>query len=147
MFRRIALAAGVAAGIGTVLDAASLSAASTRAREAATLVVAARADTGADGAQVTPHMIDAGRTIFHGQGGCFACHGLNMQGSAIAPPLDKKGKPWLAATGGMYAEILRVITRGVPNTAMLARPNGINDDAAKNVAAYVWAVNHGTAKP
>ncbi len=30
---------------------------------------------------------------------------------------------------------------------MLARPNGINDTAVKNVAAYIWAVNHGKAKP
>ncbi|MDE3127911.1 MAG: hypothetical protein KGL38_07890, partial [Gemmatimonadota bacterium] len=74
-------------------------------------------------------------------------HGMNMQGSAIAPPLDKKGQPWKAATGGTYAAILGVIDHGVPGTAMIARPNGISADMAKNAAAYVWAVNHGKAKP
>ncbi len=106
-------------------------------------LAAVPADTG----QVTQAMIDAGKAVFHGPGGCFACHGMNMQGSAIAPPLDKKGKPWVAAKGGTYDEILRVIEKGVAGTAMLPRPNGISDDMAKHVAAYVWAVNNGKAKP
>lgn len=147
VFRHIALAAGIAAGVGAAHDAVSLLAVAPHARPGTALLATAPADTDADAAQVTPKMIDAGRTVFHGGGGCFACHGMNMQGSAIAPPLDKKGKPWLAAKGGTFAEILRVITKGVPNTAMVARPNGISDDAAKNVAGYVWAVNHGGAKP
>ena len=109
---------------------------------------AVRVDTtGTDGADVSSKAIDAGRAVFHGQGGCIACHGMNMQGSAIAPPLDKKGKAWLAAKGGTYDEILRVIVKGVPATAMLARPNGISDQAANNVAAYIWAVNNKGAKP
>ncbi|HEX8725266.1 MAG TPA: cytochrome c [Gemmatimonadaceae bacterium] len=103
--------------------------------------------TAADVPGVTPQSVRSGRAIFHGQGGCVACHGLDLQGSAIAPPLNKQGKPWLAAKGGTYDEILRVIEKGVPATAMLARPNGISDQAARDVAAYVWAVNHGGAKP
>ncbi len=92
-------------------------------------------------------MIDAGKAVFHGAGGCFACHGMNMQGSAIAPPLDKKGQPWKAAKGGTYDAIVNVIDHGVAGTAMIARPNGISPAAVKQVAAYVWAVNHGKAKP
>ncbi len=111
-------------------------------------LVAVRADTtGTDGGGVTPKAVQNGRAIFHGQGACMACHGLKLQGSAIAPPLDKKGKPWLAAKDGTYDEILRVIEKGVPATAMLARPNGISDQAARDVAAYVWAVNHQGVKP
>lgn len=144
LLRSAALAAGLAAAIGAARAAPSVTpAAPTPAFSTAPAVT----DTGADGADVTPAMIDAGRAVFHGPGGCFACHGMNMQGSAIAPPLDKKGKPWLAAKGGTYAEILHVIATGVPATAMIAHPNGISDAMAKNVAAYVWAVNHGRAKP
>jgi mono/diheme cytochrome c family protein len=145
VFRQVALAAGLAAGIGAAHGALSATPDTRLAPAAARPALAA--DTGADGSQVTPKMIDAGRTVFHGAGGCFACHGMNMQGSAIAPPLDKKGKPWVAAKGGTYDEILHVIQTGVPATAMIARPNGISDAAAKEVAAYVWAVNHGQAKP
>jgi mono/diheme cytochrome c family protein len=124
---------------------ATLGAAGARATEAHAGI---RADTtGTDGSGVTPQSVKAGRAVFHGQGGCIACHGLDLQGSAIAPPLNKKGKPWMAAKGGTYDEILRVIVNGVPATAMLARPNGINDQAARDVAAYVWAVNHQGVKP
>jgi mono/diheme cytochrome c family protein len=139
-FRNLALAAGLAAGIGATLGAPSTTRATPR-------TPAVAGDTGADGAQVTPKMIEAGRSVFHGAGACFACHGMNMQGSAIAPPLDKKGKPWLAAKGGTYDAILHVVEAGVPGTAMVARPNGISDEAAKNVAAYIWAISQGKAKP
>lgn len=101
----------------------------------------------ADGAAVTASMIDAGRKIFHGQGGCYACHGTDMQGSAVAPPLHKKGKPWLAAKDGAYQAIVGVITHGVPGTLMISHPNGISDALVADVAAYIWAVNHSGAKP
>ena len=133
---RIALAAALVATLGAASHRAS-------ARP-----VAVRSDTtGTDGGGVTPKGVQSGRAVFHGQGGCIACHGMQMQGSAIAPALDKKGKPWMAAKGGTYDEILRVIEKGVPATAMLARPNGISDQAARDVAAYVWAVNHQGVKP
>lgn len=97
---------------------------------------------------ITSAMVDAGRNVFHGAGGCFACHGAAMQGSAVAPPLDKKGgKPWLAAKDGTYEAILNVITHGVPGTIMVSHPNGISDAMAAEVAAYVWAVNHQGVKP
>ena len=100
-----------------------------------------------DTAQITTQMISAGRSVFHGQGGCFVCHGANLQGSPIAPPLDKEGKPWLAAKGGTYPQIFSVVTHGVPGTVMVAHPNGINDALATEVAAYIWAVNHRGVKP
>jgi mono/diheme cytochrome c family protein len=133
VLRYAALTVGLSAAVG--------------AARGTTVPAMAHATAAADTVQVTQKMIDAGKGVFHGAGGCFACHGMNMQGSAIAPPLDKKGKPWLAAKGGTYDEILKVVEHGVPATAMLAKPNGINDEQAKNVAAYVWAVNNGKAKP
>ena len=126
------------------------------ARSAATMILAAggghathrlQTVTLPDTGQITTQMIGAGRGIFHGQGGCFVCHGANLQGSPIAPPLDKGGKPWLAAKGGTYPEIFRVVTHGVPGTVMVAHPNGINDALATEVAAYIWAVNHRGVKP
>jgi mono/diheme cytochrome c family protein len=116
------------------------------------LRAASPADTGhdaasTDGANVTPAMISSGRSIYHGQGGCVTCHGANLQGSAVAPPLDKQGKPWLAAKGGTYAAVVNVITHGVLGTLMIAHPNGINDATAAQVAAHIWAVNHNGVKP
>ncbi len=101
---------------------------------------AADSDTAA---QITEAMIDAGRKIFHGPGSCFACHGQNLQGTAIAPRLSDS--TWKNGDGS-YADIVKIITNGVPGTAMVSHPGGISDQQLLKVAAYVWAVSHGKAK-
>jgi mono/diheme cytochrome c family protein len=98
----------------------------------------------ADSAQATPAAINAGRSVYHGQGTCVTCHGANLEGG-VGPQLTVHD--WKDAKGGSYSAILGVITKGVDGTAMVAHPGGINDDQAKQVAAYVWAVSHGKAKP
>lgn len=135
VFSRIMLAAALAAGGG-------------KHGAGAVAPRLAVADTGdATGASVTPAMVEEGRKIFHGQGGCFACHGADLQGSAVAPPLNKQGKPWIVAKGGTYTTIMGIITHGVPGTIMLSHPNGISDALVAKVAAYIWAVNHLGVKP
>lgn len=94
--------------------------------------------------QITDAMIDAGRKIYHGSGLCLACHGPKLEGSAVAPNLDDE--KWLVADSS-YASILKVIQTGVAGTAMQAHPGGIHDEMAGQVAAYVWAVSQGKAKP
>jgi mono/diheme cytochrome c family protein len=94
-------------------------------------------------AQITEAMIDAGRKIFHGPGSCFACHGQNLQGTAIAPRLSDS--TWKNGDGS-YADIVKIVTNGVPGTAMVSHPGGISDEQLLKVAAYVWAVSHGKAK-
>jgi|SRR5579859_326400 len=95
-------------------------------------------------AQVTPAAIDAGRKIFHAEGTCFACHGANLEG-AIGPTLA--AHDWKDAKGGTFDAIVGVVTKGVDGTAMVAHPGGISDAQVQQVAAYVWAVSHGKAKP
>ena len=97
-----------------------------------------------DTGYVTDKTIASGRMIFRGNGGCIICHGQNLQG-VIGPTLLEH--PWKDAKGGTMAEIFRVVVTGVPNTAMIARPNGINDEQIRQVAAYVWAVNHRHVQP
>jgi mono/diheme cytochrome c family protein len=89
--------------------------------------------------------IDAGRDVFHGAGNCFVCHGANLEGGPMAPTL--LAHQWKDAKGGGYAAILGVIVNGVPGTAMVSHPSGISHEDAQRVAAYVWAVSHGKAKP
>ena len=89
--------------------------------------------------------IDAGREVFHGAGNCFVCHGANLEGGPMAPTLLSHN--WKDAKGGGYAAILSVIVNGVPGTAMVSHPSGISHPDAQHVAAYVWAVSHGKAKP
>ena len=93
---------------------------------------------------ITEKVIASGRALFRGNGGCIICHGQNLQG-VIGPTLLEH--IWKDAKGGSMAEIFRVVVNGVPNTAMVSRPNGINDDQIRQVAAYVWAVNHRHVQP
>lgn len=88
--------------------------------------------------------IDAGRHIFHGEGTCFACHGPNLEGTAIAPTL--RAHKWRNGDGSL-AMIIRVVSNGVPNTVMISHPGGINNAELNQVTAYVWAVSRGAAKP
>jgi mono/diheme cytochrome c family protein len=88
--------------------------------------------------------IEAGRGIFHGQGTCFGCHGAKLEGTAIAPTL--RAHKWRNGDGSLEM-ILKVIHNGVPNTAMVSHPGGINEAQIQQVAAYVFAVSHGAAQP
>jgi mono/diheme cytochrome c family protein len=105
----------------------------------------ARAQTSSSADSASPAAIDAGRKIFHGQGTCITCHGSNLEGTPIAPTL--MAHDWKDAKGGTYEAIVGVVTNGVSGTAMVSHPGGISDDDVKKVAAYVWAVSHGKAKP
>ena len=98
-----------------------------------------------DTAKITPAMVDAGRAIFHGKGTCFACHGMNLEGTQVAPTL--KAHAWRDAKNGEFAAIFSVATHGVPGTLMVAFPGGISRTEALDVASYVWSVGHGRAKP
>lgn len=108
-------------------------------------VKSAHAQTSSSGDSASPAAIDAGRKIFHGQGNCITCHGSSLEGTPIAPTL--MAHDWKDAKGGTYEAIVGVVMNGVSGTAMVSHPSGISDDDVKKVAAYVWAVSHGKAKP
>lgn len=90
-------------------------------------------------------MVAAGRAIFHGKGTCFACHGMQLEGSQMAPTL--KPHKWRDAKNGDLPEIFRIVTHGVPGTLMVAFPAGITRGDARNVASYVWSVTRGKVQP
>jgi mono/diheme cytochrome c family protein len=88
--------------------------------------------------------IDAGRSIFHGKGTCHACHGADLKGGAVAPSL--RGPKWRHIDGS-YTAILDRIDHGLSGTLMVAHPGDISEAEVGEVAAYVWAVSQGKAKP
>lgn len=98
-----------------------------------------------DTATITPAMVDAGRGVFHSRGTCFACHGMKLEGTQLAPTLIKK--VWKDAKGGELKNIYFVVTHGVSGTLMVALPAGISKTDAANAASYIWSVNHRGAKP
>jgi mono/diheme cytochrome c family protein len=106
-------------------------------------------EAGGEGASAAGDSVDAnavvaGRTVFHGVGMCAACHGPKLEGG-VGPTL--RAHTWKDAKGGSEVAIYAVVTHGVPNTAMVAHPGGINDTQATQVATYVWAVSHDRATP
>jgi mono/diheme cytochrome c family protein len=103
------------------------------------------APTQPDTALITPAMVDAGRAIFHGKGTCFACHGMRLEGTQIAPTLIKT--VWKDAKGGDIKAIHYVATHGVPGTLMVPFPGGITPAEAVAVVSYIWSVNNRKAKP
>jgi mono/diheme cytochrome c family protein len=105
---------------------------------------ASRAAAVPDSNIVNDKTITAGRTVFRGHGGCVVCHGQNLEG-IVGPTL--KAHHWKDAENGDYAAIIRVVSKGVPGTVMVSHPNGVTDEQIVQVAVYIWAVNHGRAKP
>jgi len=97
-----------------------------------------------DPALITPAIIDVGRGIFHGKGTCHACHGEKLQGGPVAPALT--GPRWRHISGSFDAIVDRV-DHGNPGTIMMPHPGGITEAQVLMVAAYVYAVSHGLARP
>jgi mono/diheme cytochrome c family protein len=97
-----------------------------------------------DTAAITPALIAKGRDVFRKTGGCYVCHGLQLEGG-VGLPLKKA--TWKNAGGGDLPDIVRVISNGVRGTLMVSRPNGIDQARVIEVASYIWAVNHGKTKP
>lgn len=104
----------------------------------------ASAATPADTSIITEKLINDGRGVFRGRGGCVVCHGQKLEG-VVGPTL--RPHAWKSATNGDFDALIRVISTGVPNTLMVARPNGISQAQVVAVAAYIWAVGHDRAQP
>lgn len=111
---------------------------------------AARAAAPVTPAAVTPAAIALGDSIFHARG-CRNCHGPDAKGRPNGPDLTAGH---FLQVNGSYDDFVRVITNGVPLTAvkdtshkraMPARggpPAPLTDDQVKAVAAFVWSLNH-----
>ena len=94
---------------------------------------------------VTAAQIQKGKTIFTGDGLCFACHGPDAKGT-VGPNLTDA--TWLHGKG-TYPEIVDRIMKGVfpdeSKTGQVMPPRGgssINDEQVRAVAAYVWSLSH-----
>lgn len=101
-------------------------------------------------ALVTAANVALGDSLFN-TGACQRCHGKGGVGAANGPALD--GTKWLQLKTGSYAEIVQIITDGVPQAAvkdpthrfnMRARggPMDLTDAQVRAVAAYVWTLSH-----
>lgn len=95
---------------------------------------------------VTMALVERGKAVFEGVGGCYNCHGPDAHG-LLGPNLTDGN--WRHAKGS-YLSILGVVLDGVPasaSTSGIAMParggSTINEDEVQAVAAYVWHLTHG----
>ena len=95
---------------------------------------------------ISPALVAAGRKIFSGQGSCFACHGMDAHGSAMAPNLADS--TWLNIDGS-YAAIADLVRSGVPHPKKFPAPMPpmggaqLSADQICAVAAYVHGLGGG----
>jgi mono/diheme cytochrome c family protein len=98
-------------------------------------------------ADVTPAMIEEGKTLFAGAS-CAKCHGAGGMGGQNGPNLtDDK---WVQIDGS-YSAILKTIQTGVPKANIKGtypfsmKPMGggtFTDAQIKSIAAYVYSISH-----
>ena len=100
-------------------------------------------------ADITPAMLAIGDSLFN-NGSCQRCHGKGGVGAQNAPNLTDS--QWLQITG-KYDEIVKVITDGVPRTAIKdsthtrpmnprGGPMNLTDPQIRAIAAYVFRLSH-----
>jgi mono/diheme cytochrome c family protein len=96
-------------------------------------------------AGVTPAMVEEGKTLYHGAGICYTCHGPNGTGVTGLGPALGDGE-WLHSDGSydaIVAQILKGVSAGESKTGVAMPSKGgaaITDDQAKAVAAYVYSL-------
>lgn len=101
---------------------------------------------------MTLETIVDGDRIFHGAGGCFACHGTEGEGLPAAGDGMTVG---LAFVPYDWESIDSLVTAGIPDAdtrapiAMPARGAKWNlpPDQIRQVAAYVWAISQARGEP
>ena len=90
-------------------------------------------------------LVDSGRAVFSGAGSCFACHGPNAKGTALAP--DLTDAQWLNVDGS-YGSIAGLVRSGVPKPKEHSAPMPALGGAPLSgaqvcaVAAYVYSLVH-----
>jgi mono/diheme cytochrome c family protein len=89
---------------------------------------------------VSRPLVDEGRSIFTGAGNCYACHGSDAKGTAVAPSLTDG--QWLDVDGS-YAAIVGLVRAGVAHPKRFPAPMPAEGGARLTteqvcaVAAYV----------
>ncbi|HEX6938999.1 MAG TPA: cytochrome c [Longimicrobiales bacterium] len=96
---------------------------------------------------VTQEMVARGQQIFTGQGNCFTCHGMNGEGSQLAPNLRDSEWLWLdPAQGNLLDQAVSRIQTGVPEPKQYPAPMPpmggaqLSQEQVRDVAAYVLSL-------
>lgn len=78
---------------------------------------------------------ELGKALFQAKA-CFACHGMNGEGNALGPNLVDG----FAKHGCKEADLIKVINKGVPGTAMVAFEAQLKPAEVKQLAAFILSL-------
>jgi cytochrome c5 len=101
---------------------------------------------------MTPEMLVAGDSIFHGQGRCFACHGqeaegLPAAGDALTMGLNFAQYQWQAIDSLIANGMPQELTRSPIAMPPRGGKSDLSDQQVSLVAAYVWAISQTRGEP
>lgn len=105
---------------------------------------------------MTTGMIVDGDAIYHGEGGCFLCHGeeatgVQQRGSALTSAILLVPIKGSAGWNAVDSLVLNGIPEAVTRSSIAMPPRGIdsdlNTDEVRRVAAYAWAIAQTRGEP
>ncbi len=95
----------------------------------------------------SPEILEEGDALYHGQGGCYACHGDTGKGDGEAGELLAGGPPPRDLTNPSFqmlrtdGEIFWSIKNGVDRTGMYANvPRIISEEEAWKIVHYIRSI-------
>ncbi len=103
-------------------------------------------------AGMTIDMLVEGDRLFHGRGGCFACHGAEAQGlpaagDGITSALFYARHEWRSIDSVITAGIPDVLTRSPIAMPARGARGDLTPEEMRRVAAYVWAISGVRGEP
>jgi mono/diheme cytochrome c family protein len=101
---------------------------------------------------MTVDMLVDGDRIFHGTGGCFACHGAEGQGlpaagDAITSSLSYARHEWKSIDSLIIAGLPDALTRSPIAMPARGARGDLTESEVQHVAAYVWAISGVRGEP
>ncbi len=101
---------------------------------------------------MTADMIVDGDRLFHGRGGCFACHGAEGQGlpaagDGITSALFYARHEWKSIDSLITVGIPDVLTRSPIAMPGRGARGDLTPDEIQRLAAYVWAISAVRGEP
>lgn len=101
---------------------------------------------------MTTDMLVEGDRLFHGRGGCFACHGAEAQGlpaagDGITSALSYARHEWKSIDSLITAGIPDMLTRSPIAMPARGARGDLSADEIQRLAAYVWAISAVKGEP
>jgi mono/diheme cytochrome c family protein len=101
---------------------------------------------------MTVDMLVEGDRLFHGRGGCFACHGTEAQGlpaagDGITSSLAYARHEWRSLDSLIRAGVPDAITRSPIAMPARGARGDLSDAEIQQLSAYVWAISGVKGEP